>query len=49
MAIGETPVHHVNETLRNIMGVVMKKMAENPNIMTDKYVARNGKIQRLKG
>jgi Fe-S oxidoreductase len=47
MAIGETPAHRINETLGNIMGVVMKKMGENPNIMTDRYVARDGKIQRL--
>ena len=47
MAIGETPAHCINETLGNTMGVVMKKIGENPNIMTDRYVARNGKIQRV--
>ena len=47
MAIGETPAHRINETLGNTMGVVMEKIGENPNIMTDKYVARDGKIQRL--
>jgi hypothetical protein len=47
MAIGETPGHRINETLGNIMGIVMKKMGENPNIMTDRYVARDGKIQPL--
>jgi Fe-S oxidoreductase len=46
-AIGETPSHCINETLKSTMGLVMKKMKENPNIMTDRYVARNGKIQRL--
>ena len=49
VAIRETPVHRINETLGNIMGIVMKKMGENPNIMTDRYVSRDGKIQRLKG
>ena len=47
MAIGETPTHRINETLGNTMGVVMKKMEENPSIMTDRYVAKGGKIQRV--
>jgi Fe-S oxidoreductase len=47
MAIGETPTHRINETLGNTMGVVMKKMGENPSIMTDRYVAKGGKIQRV--
>ena len=47
MAIGESPPHRINETLQNTMGVVMKKIGENPNIMTDKYIMRNGQIQYL--
>lgn len=47
MAIGESPPHRINETLQHTMGVVTKKIEENPNIMTDKYVMRNGQIQHL--
>lgn len=47
MAMGETPAHRINETLGNTMGVIMKKMEENPNIMTDRFIVRNGQIQRL--
>ena len=47
MAMGETPAHRMNETLGNIMAIVMKKMGENPEIMTDRYTVRNGRIQPL--
>jgi len=47
MAIGEMPAHRINETLKNTMGAVMEKIGKNPDIMTDKYIMRNGQIQRL--
>lgn len=49
LAIGEKPIHSINETLNNIDRTIMKKMKENPQSLMTRYTARNGEFLSLKG
>jgi len=44
MAIGEEPVHRINETLNNIDKTIMGEMKENFQILMTRYIAEKGKF-----
>ncbi len=47
MAIGETPSLKVPENTKKIQRHVVKTISENPNLLVDRYIIKNGKIIRL--
>jgi Fe-S oxidoreductase len=44
MAIGEEPPHRIGEIDRQLRSDVIKKIVERPEILSERYVIRNGKI-----
>ena len=44
MAIGEEPPHRIGEIDRQLRRDVVKKIIEHPEILSERYVIRNGKI-----
>jgi heterodisulfide reductase subunit D len=46
MAIGETPSLKIIENARKLEKQVMKTISENPNVLSELYVIRDGKIHR---
>ncbi|MFW9972623.1 MAG: (Fe-S)-binding protein [Candidatus Odinarchaeota archaeon] len=47
MAIGETPPLKIFENSENLQNQVMKTMKDNPNLLKEKYIIKNGEINRL--
>ena len=47
LAIGEKPIHKIVDTAKKIENHLFKKVSENPSLMTEKYVIKNGKICRI--
>ncbi|MFX1338822.1 MAG: (Fe-S)-binding protein [Promethearchaeota archaeon] len=47
MAIGETPYHKILETSKQMENHLFKKISENPNLMKERYIIKNGKITRI--
>ena len=47
MAIGEKPPHRIVEVTNRTIELMAKKIVENPGLIKDKCVIKNGKIQRL--
>lgn len=47
MAIGEKPYHKILETSKQIENHLFKKVVENPNLMKERYIIKNGKITRI--
>ncbi|MFB0562007.1 MAG: (Fe-S)-binding protein [Candidatus Lokiarchaeia archaeon] len=47
MAIGEKPLHRIVEVTNRTIELMTKKIVENPGLIKDKYIIKNGKIQRL--
>ena len=47
MAIGENPSLNILNNAKNLQKQVIKRINENPNILTERYILKSGKIQRL--
>lgn len=47
MAIGEEPPHRIGEIDRQLRRDVVKKIIEHPEILSERYVIRNGKTSRV--
>ncbi|TFG30239.1 MAG: (Fe-S)-binding protein [Promethearchaeota archaeon] len=47
MAIGEKPSHQIVNTIKQMENHLFKKVGENPTLMTDRYLLKNGKIVRI--
>jgi Fe-S oxidoreductase len=47
MATGETPPLNILKNTENLNKQVMKTIAKNPKLLTEKYIIKNGKINRL--
>ena len=47
LAIGEKPIHKIVDTAKKIENHLFKKVSENPSLMTERYVIKNGKICRI--
>ncbi|MFW9999775.1 MAG: (Fe-S)-binding protein [Candidatus Hodarchaeota archaeon] len=47
MAIGEKPAHRTIELRENYKKLLTKTIKENPNLLKDKVIIKNGKIQHL--
>ena len=47
MAIGEKPYHKIVETSKQIESYLFKKIGENPNLIKERYIIKNGKIKRI--
>lgn len=47
MAIGENPPHRIVEVTNRTIELMAKKIVENPGLIKDKYIIKNGKIHRL--
>jgi Fe-S oxidoreductase len=49
MAIGETPYHKIVETSDQIVNHLLKRVMGNPNLRSEKYIVKDGKITRISG
>ncbi|MFX1243134.1 MAG: (Fe-S)-binding protein [Promethearchaeota archaeon] len=47
MAIGETPPLNILKNTENLNKQVMKTITKKPNLLTEKYIIKNGKTNRL--
>ncbi|MDX1799074.1 MAG: (Fe-S)-binding protein [Candidatus Lokiarchaeia archaeon] len=47
MAIGETPPLNILKNTENLNKQVMKTITKNPKLLTEKYIMKNGKINRV--
>jgi Fe-S oxidoreductase len=47
MAIGEKPTHQIVNTIKQMENHLFKKVGENPTLMTNRYLLKNGKIVRI--
>ena len=47
MAIGEKPYHKIIDTSNQVASCLFKKVGENPNLMKERYIIKNGKITRI--
>jgi Fe-S oxidoreductase len=47
MAIGETPTLKILENAKHLQEQVIKTIKENSNILIDKYIIKEGKVQRV--
>jgi Fe-S oxidoreductase len=47
MATGETPPLNILKNTENLNKQVMKTIAKNPKLLTEKFIIKNGKINRL--
>ncbi len=47
LAIGEKISHRILESMEEIQNLVFKKVLDNPNIFTDRYVMKNGDLKKL--
>lgn len=47
MAIGEKVVPNIPELTHQIKGHLIKKIKENPNILRDRFIVKNGKTKQL--
>jgi len=47
MAIGEKVVPKIPELTHQIKGHLIKKIKENPKIVTERYIVKNGKMQKI--
>ena len=47
MAIGENHPLNILEDTENINKQIMQTMSKNPKLLTEKYIIKNGKINRL--
>ena len=47
MAIGENPPHRFIEISNRLNAVMAQKIGENPSLITDKHIIKNGTVQRL--
>ncbi|MCP4750748.1 MAG: hypothetical protein GY866_07640, partial [Proteobacteria bacterium] len=47
MAVGEEPLHRIAEISKGLRTNLITKISQNPNLLTDKYVIKNGKVERV--
>ena len=47
IAIGETPQLKILENTEKLNKKIIKKLSENPKLITEKYIIKNGEIKRL--
>ncbi len=47
MAIGESPEFKILENAKMLQKQVIKTISENPNILTERFIIKNGKVSRL--
>jgi Fe-S oxidoreductase len=47
MAIGEKPVHRIEEVKSQLVNNMIKAVSENPEVLKQKYIIKNGKITAL--
>ncbi len=47
LAIGEKISHKILESMEEIQNLVIRKILDNPSIMSDKYVLLNGKLKKI--
>lgn len=47
MAIGEQPPHRVAEISRQLRSDIVKKVVEHPELLRERYVIRDGKVDRV--
>ena len=47
MAIGEKPLHKILEASKQIEKSIYEKIRENPNLIAERYVIKDGEIRRI--
>lgn len=47
MGIGEKPPHRTIELRENYKKLIEKTVKENPNLLKDKVIIKNGKFQQI--